>query len=266
MPIMTDAQYNEGLATVEENLRRVADMTLAEYRKIIEARLLEEKLVEAIGEEQVPGTEEQVHARHILLRIREPTPTPTPLPEGADTPEPTPSPTPLPEGFPTPTPTPGPRDEDATLALAQELRERLLAGEDFAALAAEYSDDFSNADNGGDLGWFGRGMMVAPFEEAAFSLEPGEISEPVKTDFGYHLIEVLEKDANRPKDVNTLAQERRQAYETWLQEQIAATPIERPTDLLAMLPRNLNTSLPMLEAPAAIPTSAPVATAAPATE
>src|SRR5690606_5126033 len=135
--------------------------------------------------------------------------------------------------------TPTPRGEEATLALAEELRQRLLDGEDFAELAAEYSDDPGSATTGGDLGWFGHGAMVAPFEEAAFSLEPGEISEPVQTDFGYHLIEVLEVDDARPKDPNTLQQEQAQAYQTWIQRQMEAAQIERPADLVSMLPRNL---------------------------
>jgi parvulin-like peptidyl-prolyl isomerase len=173
-----------------------------------------------------------VHARHILLRIREPAPTPTPLPEGV-------TPTPTPEGMPTPTPTPEPRNEEQTLALANELRQRLLNGEDFATLAAEYSDDPGSAAQGGDLGWFGRGRMVSPFEEAAFSLPVGEISEPVKTDFGYHIIQVLERDSAHPKDENQLAQERIQAFQTWLNEQLAREDIQRPANLVSLLPAGL---------------------------
>jgi len=77
--------------------------------------------------------------------------------------------------------------------LAQELRERLLAGEDFAALAQEHSIDRGSAVRGGDLGWFGRGVMVDVFEEAAFALEPGQLSEPVESMFGYHIILVEDR-------------------------------------------------------------------------
>jgi len=87
---------------------------------------------------------------------------------------------------------------------AKELKERLAAGEDFAALAKEHSIDRGSAARGGDLGWFGRGAMVAPFEEAAFSLKPGEISDPVRSSFGYHLI---------------LVEERREAREAVLDEE-----------------------------------------------
>jgi len=78
-------------------------------------------------------------------------------------------------------------------ATANEVKEKLDAGEDFAALAAEYSTEPQAQTSGGDLGWFGRGAMVPEFEEAAFSLEPGVISEPVQSDFGFHIIEVIEK-------------------------------------------------------------------------
>ena len=63
-------------------------------------------------------------------------------------------------------------------------------GEDFATVARELSTDEATAANGGELGWFTREEMVAPFAEAAFALEPGAISEPVETEFGWHVIQV----------------------------------------------------------------------------
>ncbi|RUL47467.1 peptidylprolyl isomerase [Lysinibacillus antri] len=70
---------------------------------------------------------------------------------------------------------------------------KLKAGGDFAALAKEYSTDTSNASNGGDLGWFTVGTMVPEFNDAAYALELNKVSEPVQTQFGYHIIEVLDK-------------------------------------------------------------------------
>jgi parvulin-like peptidyl-prolyl isomerase len=89
-----------------------------------------------------------------------------------------------------------PSSEDLQLAEneARELREEIVGGEiDFAEAARLYSDDAGSRDQGGDLGTFDRQRMVAPFTEAAFALPVGEISEPIRTRFGYHLIEVLER-------------------------------------------------------------------------
>ncbi len=69
--------------------------------------------------------------------------------------------------------------------------ERLKKGEKFGKLAKELSIDTGSAKKDGSLGYFGRGMMVKPFEEAAFKLEVGAVSEPVKSEFGYHLIKRL---------------------------------------------------------------------------
>ncbi|MCI2429706.1 peptidylprolyl isomerase [Candidatus Acetothermia bacterium] len=82
---------------------------------------------------------------------------------------------------------------NAARAKIEEIKKQLDKGADFAELANKYSDDKGNADDGGDLGWFGRGRMVKEFEEAAFALEVGKVSEPVKTQFGFHLIQVDEK-------------------------------------------------------------------------
>lgn len=74
----------------------------------------------------------------------------------------------------------------------KKIQERVKKGEDFSALAKEFSQGPSSA-RGGDLGYFGRGQMVKPFEEAAFALEPGQTSDIVETKFGYHLIRCVDK-------------------------------------------------------------------------
>jgi peptidyl-prolyl cis-trans isomerase D len=85
------------------------------------------------------------------------------------------------------------KDKDGARKLAQELLARIKARpDDFAKLAQEYSKDPGSAAKGGDLGFFGRGMMVKPFEEAAFGLKPGDTSDIVESDFGLHLIRVTE--------------------------------------------------------------------------
>jgi foldase protein PrsA len=90
---------------------------------------------------------------------------------------------------------------------ADEVVALLNAGGDFTELAAEYSIDFSNKDNAGYLGFFGRGEMVQEFEEAAFALEVGEISAPVQTDFGFHIIELLSFREKEEVDFNSISDE-----------------------------------------------------------
>lgn len=88
---------------------------------------------------------------------------------------------------------PSAADSAAALAKVRELRAEILAGADFAEVAARESDDPGSSAQGGDLGTFTRGQMVPAFDEVAFSLPIGEISEPIATPFGYHLIQVQER-------------------------------------------------------------------------
>ena len=88
-------------------------------------------------------------------------------------------------------------DSAAALETASRLRAEVIAGADFEELAQTQSADRGSAALGGDLGWFGRSEMTPAFEEAAFAMEPGEISEPVLTPFGYHIIKVTEKEEDR---------------------------------------------------------------------
>ena len=98
------------------------------------------------------------------------------------------------------------KDEKQVQALAEDIAKKAKApGADFAALAKQYSEDESNNMNGGDLDYFGRGRMVAEFDQAAFAMKPGEISNPVKTAFGYHIIKVVE---NKPDTTRPLAEVR----------------------------------------------------------
>ncbi len=81
---------------------------------------------------------------------------------------------------------------------AQEVKKKLDEGADFAELATEYSTDPGSAQNGGDLEWFGSGVMLPEFEEAAYSLEIDEISEPVESMYGFHIIKVTDKREKPP--------------------------------------------------------------------
>ena len=89
----------------------------------------------------------------------------------------------------------GDETKDKVLVEINKIRDMLNEGADFAELAKEHSDGPSGT-NGGNLGFFGKGMMVKPFEDAAFALMPGEISEVIETQFGYHIIKILEKKGN----------------------------------------------------------------------
>jgi len=91
----------------------------------------------------------------------------------------------------------GALQKELTLDKINGIRERLLKGERFATLAALYSEDPGSKQEGGSLGFFGRGEMVPEFEAAAFRLKQGEISQVVKTKFGYHIIELVERRGER---------------------------------------------------------------------
>jgi peptidyl-prolyl cis-trans isomerase SurA len=91
---------------------------------------------------------------------------------------------------------------DSTLLAAgrtkiEGLRKRIVAGEKFAKVAAEASDDPGSAKSGGDLGFFRRGQMETSLEDAAFALTPGKLSQPVRTPYGWHLVEAIERDTVR---------------------------------------------------------------------
>ena len=111
--------------------------------------------------------------------------------------------------------------EEAEAALA-----RLKDGEDFDALAAELSQDTMTKDIGGDLGWFPRGQMLVEFEEAAFALQPGELSEVVETSAGFHIIRVDGREADRPLEEYFLQQARAMAVDDWFTVQRATQTIE----------------------------------------
>jgi len=96
-------------------------------------------------------------------------------------------------------------------ATAKDVLERVKQGESFADLAKQYSEDPGSKDKGGDLGYFKRGVMVPAFEKTAFSLEVGEISDLVKTDFGYHIIKV--EDIKNFQDLKAEIQDENQLEE-----------------------------------------------------
>lgn len=123
----------------------------------------------------------------------------------------------------------------ATKEEADEVTKKLKDGEDFAALAKEYSTDTATAEKGGELGSFGAGEMAAEFEEAAFAMKVDEISEPVETEYGFHIIKVTGKteaaeaklEDNKEKIKELLFDEALNTeYTTWMAEKKESADIK----------------------------------------
>ncbi len=145
-----------------------------------------------------------------------------------------------------------------TQELADSLYVQLQEDPDlFETLAEEASVDTSTAPNGGDLGWFPRGIMVAQFEEVAFSLQPGEISEPVQTEFGWHIIQVIEHDDDRALTDAQIEQASQADAERWLEaqyEQLDVSSSVEPTPT-----QSISQFVPPADAPP-LPTPTPEGT------
>lgn len=118
---------------------------------------------------------------------------------------------------------------------AEKMLERVKAGEDFAELAKQYSKDPSAKENSGNLDYFRQGTMVEPFEKAAFALKPGEISDIVQTDFGFHIIKVEDSKLDNFDEVkeqlksNMLYEKQNAEYEKLLEEMRENAKIEKFT-------------------------------------
>lgn len=188
---MTQAKFQELYADTLKALGERAGFSEADFRHIFEAMLLREKLQETMGQE-VPTIADQVHARQVQVTNEEMAQAiMTLLDEGVDETSALDAIRVLlaetEEGIKT-------EEEIKAEKDPQEFFTQLAESDDsFAFLAQNFSKDTSNKEEGGDLGWFSKGMMVPEFEEAAFSTPPGEISEPVETQFGWHIISVKDK-------------------------------------------------------------------------
>jgi peptidyl-prolyl cis-trans isomerase D len=174
-PFPTATPYTEDGFQKEFDDSKEALMKLgvkeADYMAFFDFQILQKKVLEAITAD-VPATETQVWARHILLS-----------------------------------------DEPTALSVIEKLNK----GEDFAALAQEFSQDTGSAVNGGDLGWFGTGAMVPEFETAAFALEKtGDYTtEPVQSNFGFHVIQLIAKQ-DRPLSQDQYESAKNKVFTDWL--------------------------------------------------
>lgn len=111
------------------------------------------------------------------------------------------------------------KDDAAVKAKAEELLKQAKSGTDFAQLAQKNSEDEGSAKNGGDLDFFGRGRMIPEFEAVAFTMQPGQISEPVKTSYGYHIIKLTDR---KPGVTKTLPEVRQQILDQLINERATA--------------------------------------------
>ncbi|HEU5209757.1 MAG TPA: peptidylprolyl isomerase [Longimicrobiales bacterium] len=187
--------------------------------KVIEVdTVISDSVLQAEFQQRQPNA--QVRARHVLFRV----------PENATQ-----------------------QQRDSVIALARSVREQAVTGSDFAELARQHSQDPGTAAQGGDLGFFGRGQMVGPFEEAAFSLEPGQISDLVETPYGFHIIKVEERqlpdfessrDAFRQQLIMARTSEAEEAYVSRLTDslniEIEDGAIDVARDLAAKPGESLN--------------------------
>jgi parvulin-like peptidyl-prolyl isomerase len=168
----------------------------------------------------------------------------------------------------------------ATEDLANQIYEQVTSGASFEEVAKTSSTDASTAPTGGKLGWFTRAQMVDPFSEAAFSLEPGQISQPVQTNYGWHIIKVLDKDPERALTTAqyTIAQDR--AVSSWLDQQREkadissdhysptppptpeqfAPPSDAPTPIMATPVPPTDVSATPVQGPVFTPSGTPAAT------
>jgi parvulin-like peptidyl-prolyl isomerase len=187
-PLTLD-RFQEMYDTTLEALDERAGFSETDFRDIFEAMLYREKLQEAMGEE-VPTIADQVHARQVQVENEEKAQAiMTLLDEGvAET-----SALDAIRALMAETEEVKTEEEIRAEKDPQELATQLTESEDpFALLAQNFSKDTSNKDAGGDLGWFSRGQMVTEFEEAAFNTPTGEITGPVETQFGWHIVSVHE--------------------------------------------------------------------------
>ena len=165
--------YDMGLDEEEEVLEAVnAQKEKATFSKYFENMVVDSVIDLAKVEEHLEKIKEEVKASHILIKFKDAT-----------------------EG----------RTKEEAEKLAQSLVERIKNGESIDILAKEYSEDPSAKRNMGDLGYFTWGKMVDQFQNAAFSMEPGEVSEPVLTSYGYHVIKVKDRRPNPKYDPNNLS-------------------------------------------------------------
>ncbi len=183
-------------AQIEDQTRLILAQNYYERKVLRNLKVTEREIQEYYLKHKKDYTlPERIQARHILIRF----------PEKGD-----------------------PEAEKAALKKIQEIRKKILEGADFGEMARKYSEDPGTKDQGGDLGLFARGQMIPEFEEAVFKLKVGELSAPIKTRFGYHLVKV---EAKVPAQVEPYAKVKEKVKADLLE----AKKAKRIAELLAKL-------------------------------
>jgi parvulin-like peptidyl-prolyl isomerase len=181
VPTLEDTAYGAAL----QQLLDKNSLTESDLRKQLSQSLLRDKLQTALGQEQAPDQQEQVHAEQIAV---------------------------------------------ATQDQANDLLTQLQGGADFATLAQQNSTDVATKTKGGDMGWFPRGTQSKAVENAAFALQPGQLSEVVQDGSVYRIIEVLERDPARQVPPDQLTTQRSKAFNDWLNAQRSGSNVKLSLD------------------------------------
>jgi peptidyl-prolyl cis-trans isomerase D len=184
----------------EPEQRQIQYMAIAPQRFRTAAALPEDEIARYYASHQEAfRRQEEVRARHILFKAAED----------------------------------APQEQEAEVrARAERVLQELRNGADFTALAQQYSEDTSTAEKGGDLGFFPRGQMVKPFEDVVFSLPVGQLSDLVRTDFGYHIIRVEDRVA---ADLKPLAEVRQEIIDKLQEEKAREATVAFVDDLMIVL-------------------------------
>lgn len=174
---------NEKLASASQlkNVLQRQGMKWNDFKKTVKDDILVQKLLAKKQQEAqvTPNDLREIRARHILIRHK--------------------------KG----------KEKDVSDRV-KRIYKRVQDGDDFTKLAVEFSEDPGSKDKGGDLGYFTTGAMVKPFEEAAFKLKIGEVSPPVKTDFGYHIIKLDDSRLRKMEEKDILQEKQRKIFSEWM--------------------------------------------------
>jgi peptidyl-prolyl cis-trans isomerase D len=195
------AAFDETSEEYRRDEERIIRYLLVENSRLQRALPVEEEELKAFYDQHVDEflEGEQASARHILIRI---------APDATEA------------------------DRGEAEIRANGVAQLAKGGADFVALAAQHSEDPGSKDNGGDLGWFGRGQMVSEFENAVFSAKPGDIIGPIRSQFGYHIIKV---EGFRPEHQRPFEEVQEQIRSRVLEERVAAEAKARAEGLARRL-------------------------------